>query len=52
MLNTYQSDKDCKLQILPKNKIKDIIGRSPDWLDTFIMRMYYLVKPQGTYAVR
>jgi len=45
MLKTYDSDKDGKLRILPKEKIKDNIGRSPDWLDTFIMRMYPEVKP-------
>jgi hypothetical protein len=41
-LKTYDADKDGKLRILPKEKIKDNIGRSPDWLDVFIMRMFYL----------
>lgn len=41
MLKTYDSDKDGKLRILPKEKIKEHIGRSPDWLDVFTMRMYY-----------
>ena len=45
MLKTYDSDKDGKLRILPKEKIKEKLGRSPDWLDIFIMRMYYFVKP-------
>jgi len=46
-LKTYESDKDGKLRILPKVKIKENIGRSPDWLDNFIMRMYYeLVNPE------
>lgn len=40
-LKTYQSDKDGKMRLLPKEKIKEQIGRSPDWLDCFIMRMYY-----------
>jgi phage terminase large subunit len=40
MLKTYDADKDGKLRILPKEKIKENIGRSPDWLDVFIMRMY------------
>jgi len=44
MLKTYDSDKDGKLRILPKEKIKEKIGRSPDWLDVFIMRMYYEVE--------
>jgi len=41
MLKTYDADKDSKLRILPKEKIKDHIGRSPDWLDCFTMRMWY-----------
>jgi hypothetical protein len=41
MLKTYDADKDGKLRILPKEKIKGLIGRSPDWLDVFIMRMYF-----------
>ena len=44
-LKTYDSDKDGKLKILPKEKIKENIGRSPDYLDNFIMRMYFEVKP-------
>jgi len=50
-LKTYDSDKDGKLRILPKEKIKDNIGRSPDYLDCFIMRMWYEVN-QGTYNIR
>jgi len=46
MLKTYDSDKDGKLRILPKEKIKEVIGRSPDWMDLFIMRMWYLAKKQ------
>jgi len=41
MLKTYDADKDGKLRIMPKEKIKEHIGRSPDWLDCFIMRMYF-----------
>ena len=43
MLRTYESDKENKLRILPKEKIKELIGRSPDWLDVFIMLMYFRV---------
>ena len=42
-LKTYDADKDGKLKILPKDKIKENIGRSPDYLDNFIMRMYFEV---------
>jgi hypothetical protein len=48
MLKTYASDKDGKLRILPKEKIKEFIGRSPDWLDIFIMRMFYKVAKIST----
>lgn len=43
MLRTYDADKDNKLRILPKEKIKELIGRSPDWLDVFIMLMFFRV---------
>lgn len=48
-LKTYDADKDGKLRILPKEKIKDAIGRSPDYLDTFIMRMWFEVNKVGYY---
>jgi hypothetical protein len=51
MLKTYEADKDGKLRVLPKEKIKDQIGRSPDWLDCFIMRMYYEVR-QTNYIIQ
>jgi phage terminase large subunit len=47
MLKTYQADTDGKLRILPKEKIKEHIGRSPDWLDVFIMRMWFEIKDRG-----
>lgn len=40
-LQSFALDAEGKLQTLPKAKIKDIIGRSPDYLDAFIMRMYF-----------
>ena len=47
MLKTYDADKDGKLRIMPKEKIKEAIGRSPDWLDVFIMRMWFEVTNKG-----
>ena len=44
-LQSYNTDADGKVQILPKKKIRETIGRSPDDLDTLIMRMYPTVKP-------
>lgn len=49
MLRTYESDKDGKLRLMPKERIKDYIGRSPDWLDCFIMRMWFETQPKKKY---
>jgi hypothetical protein len=38
-------DKDGKLGLISKDKIKEIIGRSPDFSDTMMMRMIFDVKP-------
>lgn len=46
-LKTFEPDNDRKLRIMPKTQIKDNIGRSPDWLDIFIMRMYPIVRQRG-----
>jgi len=46
-------DKDTKLSILSKDKIKDLIGRSPDYSDALMMRCYYeLGMSRGKYSVR
>ncbi|WP_300441366.1 terminase family protein [Christiangramia sp.] len=44
-LQSYELDKDGKLQLLPKIKIKEMIGHSPDKLDCLIMRMIFELKP-------
>ena len=38
-------DEDGKLRILPKEKVKELIGRSPDYSDALMMRMYFCFKP-------
>jgi phage terminase large subunit len=41
-------DRDGKLEIVSKEVIKQILGRSPDDSDTYIMRMYFEVRgPMG-----
>lgn len=45
-------DKDTKLQLISKDEVKLAIGRSPDFSDALAMRMYYELKPQGTYYVQ
>ena len=43
-------DSDGKLAIIPKDQMKKILGRSPDFSDAMMMRMYYEVQniPQRT----
>lgn len=42
-----------KIALLSKDEIKKSIGRSPDYSDALMMRMYYLVnKNYGQYAIR
>ncbi len=46
-------DKDTKLAMLPKEKVKTLLGRSPDYSDALMMRMFYeLKKNQGRYFVQ
>jgi len=46
-------DADTKLSILSKDKIKDIIGRSPDYSDALMMRMYYEIDQNtGKYFIQ
>ena len=39
-------DKDKPLAIISKDDIKDNIGRSPDFSDTLMMRMYFDLVPR------
>lgn len=39
----HNADKDSKLQITPKEEIKEKIGRSPDYGDAMMMRMYFKI---------
>lgn len=45
---TETSDK--KQAIMEKEKIKDLIGRSPDDLDTYIMRAWFEIQPAGSVS--
>tara|TARA_R100000231_G_C5325815_1_gene164806 strand:+ start:587 stop:1897 length:1311 start_codon:yes stop_codon:yes gene_type:complete len=52
-VRTKDADKDNKLQIIPKETVKDIIGRSPDYSDALAMRMYYEIDQTfGKYYVQ
>ena len=46
-LKSYELDKEGKIQLMPKSKIKETIGHSPDKLDALIMSMVFEVEPKG-----
>jgi phage terminase large subunit len=43
----YNMDKDGKRQVLPKDKVKELIGRSPDFADTLMMREWFELAPKN-----
>lgn len=49
-LKTFDEDKDGKLKILAKEKVKEITGRSPDWRDVLLMRFYFR-ESSGKYNI-
>jgi phage terminase large subunit len=52
-VRTKDADKDNKLQMISKDTVKDIIGRSPDYADALAMRMYYEIDSNfGRYFVQ
>lgn len=44
-------DHDGKLYLLPKEKVKEILGRSPDYSDMLMMRMWFNLKPKYNFAI-
>ena len=52
-VRTKDADKDNKLQIISKETVKDIIGRSPDYSDALAMRMFFEIDNNyGKYFVQ
>ncbi len=47
----YKMDQDGKKQVVPKDKVKEIIGRSPDFSDALMMRMFFELAPDFKIAV-
>ena len=43
-------DKDNKMAIIPKDKVKELIGRSPDYSDCLSMRFFLDLKKTGILA--
>ncbi|MFA5243696.1 MAG: hypothetical protein WC380_00210 [Pedobacter sp.] len=48
----YNQDKDGKKQVLPKDKIKELIGRSPDFSDMIMMRMWFALGKRFEFAIK
>lgn len=46
----YNMDKDGKKQILPKDKVKELIGRSPDFSDALMMREWFELSPKLSWV--
>jgi len=47
------ADKDSKLMIIPKDVVKSVLGRSPDYADALAMRVYYEIDSNaGRYFVQ
>jgi hypothetical protein len=44
-------DSDMKKGVLPKDKVKEFLDRSPDFADAIMMREYFELKPQFKVAV-
>ena len=48
-IKRFEPDNEQKLRIIPKEQVKEILGRSPDWSDMIMMRMFFeLQKPHDT----
>lgn len=49
LLKQKNADMDGKLQLRSKDEVKDEIGRSPDVGDTFIMRMWFVLRDDAVH---
>lgn len=45
-IKRHNIDKDGKLEVLPKEQVKKLINRSPDYADALMMRMYFELVPK------
>ncbi len=46
----HNMDKDGKKQVIPKDKVKELIGRSPDYSDAIMMREFFELKPRANWV--
>ena len=45
-VKSYKIDSDSKLRVMPKDKVKELLGRSPDYSDTLMMRAWFDLVPE------
>ena len=45
-------DSDMKKGVIPKDQVKELIGRSPDFADTLMMREYFELTPKFVFVPR
>jgi len=43
-------DNDGKLKVIGKDDVKEAIGRSPDYSDALMMRIYFELQPQSMFS--
>ena len=44
-------DKDGSIQLVGKEELKEILGRSPDFADAFMMRFYFELQPKSIFTM-
>lgn len=47
----HNMDKDGKKAVVPKDIVKELIGRSPDYSDTLMMREWFELRPQPVFHI-
>lgn len=47
----HNADKDGKLAVMPKDKVKDKLGRSPDISDMLMMRMHFELRSTDFFVI-
>lgn len=51
-VKSYKTDTEGKKRVIPKEKVKEKLGRSPDWRDTLLMRYWFELNPYtGKYVL-
>lgn len=51
-IESYNIDSDGKMQIKPKDEVKKVLGRSPDWTDAIMMRVYFEIKKTNKVGIK